>query len=117
MPTGEALEIVSAVASALDYSHGKGLLHRDVKPANILVADVEPGERRLLGHFGVARDLGDSTAAGLTATKHDVGGLLGCVALRDVVSVAYAAKSTSWTVTLNFTLLLSLVATKCAIRR
>lgn len=74
MPVDEALEIVRAVASALDYSHSKGLLHRDVKPANILVADVEHGERRiLLGDFGVARDLSDSTSGGLTATNMTVG--------------------------------------------
>jgi serine/threonine-protein kinase len=34
----EAIAIISAVAQALDYAHEKGLLHRDVKPANILVA-------------------------------------------------------------------------------
>ena len=74
MPVDEALEIVRAVASALDYSHSKGLLHRDVKPANILIADVEHGERRiLLGDFGVARDLSDSTSGGLTATNMTVG--------------------------------------------
>jgi serine/threonine protein kinase len=74
MPVDDAMAIVKAVAAALDYSHGKGLLHRDVKPANILVADVERGGRRiLLGDFGVARDLGDSTAGGLTATNMTVG--------------------------------------------
>ena len=74
MPVDEALEIVRAVASALDYSHSKGLLHRDVKPANILIADVEHGERRiLLGDFGVARDLSDGTSGGLTATNMTVG--------------------------------------------
>jgi hypothetical protein len=74
MPVDGAIEIVRAVASALDYSHSKGLLHRDVKPANILIADVEHGERRiLLGDFGVARDLSDSTSGGLTATNMTVG--------------------------------------------
>lgn len=73
MPVDEALAIVKDVASALDYSHARGLLHRDVKPANILVADDEHGERRiLLGDFGVARDLGDDTG-GLTATNMTVG--------------------------------------------
>ena len=43
MPRDEAIDIVAAVADALDYAHKRGLLHRDVKPANILLA--EPGRR------------------------------------------------------------------------
>jgi serine/threonine protein kinase len=74
MPKGDAVDIVKAVAAALDYAHAGGLLHRDVKPANIMVADPEHGERRiLLGDFGVARDLTDNTGAGLTATNMTVG--------------------------------------------
>lgn len=74
MPLNEVLEIVKAVASALDYAHGRGLLHRDVKPANILISDRDHGERRiLLGDFGVARDLADSAGNGLTATNMTVG--------------------------------------------
>lgn len=73
MPREEVLAVVRAVAAALDYSHGKGLLHRDVKPANILVADDGVGERRiLLGDFGVAREIADSSG-GLTATNMTVG--------------------------------------------
>jgi serine/threonine protein kinase len=36
MPIDHVSVIVAAVASALDYAHKKGLLHRDVKPANIM---------------------------------------------------------------------------------
>jgi len=78
MPLPAVIEIVRAVASALDYAHAQGLLHRDVKPSNILVAQLADGERRiLLSDFGVARDLGDSS--GLTVTNTTVG------------TVAYAA--------------------------
>jgi hypothetical protein len=74
MSEQDAIEIVRAVAAALDYAHARGLLHRDVKPANILMADVEHGERRiLLGDFGVARDLADPASGGLTATNMTVG--------------------------------------------
>lgn len=72
MPLPVVLEIVTAVASALDYAHARGLLHRDVKPANILVARPHNGEHRiLLSDFGVARELGDSSA--LTVTNMTVG--------------------------------------------
>ncbi|MDT5069664.1 MAG: hypothetical protein QOK02_5819 [Mycobacterium sp.] len=74
MPQREAIDVVRAVAAALDYAHGRELLHRDVKPANILVADFEHGDRRiLLGDFGVARDMADNTSGGLTATNMTVG--------------------------------------------
>src|SRR5690348_9454200 len=78
MPTNQVCEIISAVAEALDYAHQRDLLHRDVKPANILLAEPESGDRRImLADFGIARYA--SEASGLTATNMTVG------------TVAYAA--------------------------
>jgi len=54
-PAAEVLAIVTAIAGALDYGHHRGLLHRDVKPANILLAGRGEGEERiLLSDFGIA---------------------------------------------------------------
>ncbi|WP_067827618.1 serine/threonine protein kinase [Nocardia inohanensis] len=57
LPPARAVEIVTATAEALDYAHRVGVLHRDVKPANILLAretrEQQPGV--LLTDFGIAR--------------------------------------------------------------
>ncbi|MCV7103204.1 serine/threonine protein kinase [Mycobacterium palustre] len=74
MPIQEVCAVVAAVGDALDYAHKRGLLHRDVKPANILLTEPEDGVRRiLLGDFGIARPLGD--VSGLTATNFTIGTL------------------------------------------
>jgi serine/threonine-protein kinase len=57
-PAGEVLAIVAAIAKALDHAHGRGLTHRDVKPANILLTDLGEKEQRiLLTDFGIAPQL------------------------------------------------------------
>src|SRR6185295_6564521 len=56
MPTDLVVRIATAAASALDYAHKKGLLHRDVKPANIIIADLDGDEpTAFLADFGIAR--------------------------------------------------------------
>ena len=66
------LRIVGAIAEALDYAHQRGLLHRDVKPANILLSQPGSGAQRiLLADFGIARLLDE--ISGLTETNMTVG--------------------------------------------
>ncbi|MGW4245639.1 protein kinase domain-containing protein [Nocardia sp. NPDC004722] len=64
LPPARAVQIVGEVAKALDYAHSMGILHRDVKPANIMVARPAPGygERILLTDFGIGRLRDDSGA-------------------------------------------------------
>jgi serine/threonine protein kinase, bacterial len=60
MPPDMVLEIVSAIADALDYAHEQGLVHRYVNPSNILLSNVDSPRRRiLLAGFGVARRPGE----------------------------------------------------------
>jgi len=60
MPEQDVAEIVTAVADALDFGHERRLLHRDVKPENILVTAADGHRRRvLLTDFGIARRIDD----------------------------------------------------------
>lgn len=72
MPPREVTDIVASVADALDYAHARGLLHRDVKPPNILLSRPERGRRRIvLADFGIARNATETH--GLTETNMTVG--------------------------------------------
>jgi serine/threonine protein kinase, bacterial len=56
MPADLVIEIVSAIADALDYAHEQGLVHGYVNPSNILLSNSESARRRiLLTGFGISR--------------------------------------------------------------
>ena len=67
LPAAEALPIIAQVADALQYAHGRGIIHRDVKPDNVFVC---PDGTAKLMDFGVAHVFADD---GLTQTGTVVG--------------------------------------------
>ena len=67
MPTDEILRIGRAVASALDYAHKKGVIHRDVKPSNIMMSQ---DGRVVLGDFGLALDMQEGSSGEIFGTPH-----------------------------------------------
>lgn len=69
MPLTAILPIVDQIASALNYVHRQGIIHKDIKPGNILL----DGERAILSDFGIARVMGEQI---ITATSSAAGSVV-----------------------------------------
>lgn len=69
VPIDEAVQIITGVLSALEYSHAAHLVHRDIKPGNIMLTN--DGKVKVMD-FGIARALSDSQAT-MTQTNAVVG--------------------------------------------
>ncbi len=69
LPVSEAIAVVKVIAGALDYAHRQGVLHRDIKPQNILLHDGQP----MLADFGIALAVSSAGASRLTQTALSIG--------------------------------------------
>src|SRR5439155_709711 len=69
LPPDEALRITGAIASALDFAHGRGVIHRDIKPENIMLHQGEP----MVADFGIALAVSMAGRERLTETGLSLG--------------------------------------------
>jgi tetratricopeptide (TPR) repeat protein len=69
LPVAEAVRILRDVAGALAHAHARGVIHRDVKPANVLLSD----GHALVMDFGIAKAIGDAADSELTQPGYALG--------------------------------------------
>ncbi len=67
IPHEDVIRIGRAIADALDYAHARGVIHRDVKPSNVLISR---DNRVVLSDFGLAMDTGQGSLGQIFGTPH-----------------------------------------------
>jgi len=87
----DILSIASQLADAIDYAHGRGIIHRDIKPGNVLF-ESDPQGRIALCDFGIASIMGAFGYA-ITAAGGDITGSPGYLAPELIQGNAATAKS------------------------
>jgi eukaryotic-like serine/threonine-protein kinase len=69
LPVNDALQIAREVADALSYAHKSGVVHRDIKPGNIML----DSGHAIVADFGIARAVGVASSQPLTGPRHVIG--------------------------------------------
>ena len=69
LPVAEAVRIASEVAGALEHAHRQGIVHRDIKPDNIMFQD----GHALVADFGIGKAVSDVRSETLTDTGMSIG--------------------------------------------
>ncbi|WP_422931241.1 protein kinase domain-containing protein [Singulisphaera sp. PoT] len=110
LPYGTAARIGRFLLSALDYSHSKGYVHRDVKPSNLLIVGPPHRPQVKLSDFGLAKSFRENEAfVGLTH-QGDIGGSIGFLSpdhIRDFRDIKESADLFSAGATLYYLLTLN----------
>ena len=86
LPIARAVDVVCQLLQALDYAHAKGFVHRDVKPANMLVTQQGGREFIKLSDFGLSRIYQTSRMSGLTMNGQ-LGGTLAFMAPEQITEL------------------------------
>jgi serine/threonine-protein kinase len=86
LPTPRAVRLVGQLLQALDYAHAKRFVHRDVKPANMLVTEEGGRDVVKVSDFGLARVYQTSKISGLTF-KGDLGGTFAFMAPEQITDL------------------------------
>ena len=89
VPPGRSARVVARVADALDAAHARGLVHRDVKPANVLIADPDGEEHVYLTDFGLSAGM----SAGRDGPKGGWAGTLAYLAPEQIRGGALDART------------------------
>jgi eukaryotic-like serine/threonine-protein kinase len=110
LPIGDAVVITLQVLEALDYAHGRNVVHRDVKPSNILVCGKSGAYESLLSDFGLAKNTDEAGVSNFTR-KNEVRGtipfmppeqVLDCRFVKPPGDLYAAAASLYWMLTGRF---------------
>jgi serine/threonine-protein kinase len=75
MPVARAARLIGQLLQAVQYAHSQGVVHRDIKPGNVLLMIEGTGESTKLADFGLARAYRESRFSGLTL-QGEIGGTI-----------------------------------------